>query len=169
MDSSIFKNLVKKNPFVPAGREQIFIDGFKAGLKGEYLVCTHLLIPQIENSIRVILERKGLLLPKLKEEKKKHKGQKEQSYIQNQKDFIQEEYDLNKTLRSSDSETIFGEDMVFCLQALLVEKHGGNYRNKLAHGLIEYSDFFNGWSNFLWAVTIRLCYFFQLPDKKQNI
>ncbi len=170
-DSDIFKSLVEKNPFVPTGREQIFIDGFKAGLKGEYLVCTHLLIPQIENSIRIILERKGLL-PKLKEERKKHKEQKEQSYIQNQNDFIQEEHNLNKILYYPDAKTIFtifGEDMVFCLQALLVEKYGGNYRNKLAHGLIEYSDFFNGWSNFLWAMTIRLCYFFQSADKKQNI
>ncbi|OMD39207.1 DUF7380 domain-containing protein [Paenibacillus odorifer] len=49
--------LVKNNPFVPQGRELIFAEGLLKGFYGDFLTSAHLLIPQLENSIRHILLR----------------------------------------------------------------------------------------------------------------
>lgn len=53
--------IVLSSPFVPAGREFLFAKGLHAGLTGDHLVATHLLMPQIENSIRHILSSRGEL------------------------------------------------------------------------------------------------------------
>ena len=155
-----FENLIKENPFVPKERKQIFLKGLNAGLKGDHLTCMHLLIPQIEISIRMILEQHGVLTTKLKEQRKKHKAEKEQDEAQSQPNLTQEYFDLNKILRGSETEKIFGEDMIFHLRSLLVSKSGKNYRNRLAHGLLKDNDFSAGWPNYLWVVTIKLCLHF---------
>jgi hypothetical protein len=47
--------LVSDNPFIPTDRAPIFAEGLHAGLTGNLLVSTHLLVPQIENSFRELL------------------------------------------------------------------------------------------------------------------
>lgn len=134
-----FADLVEVNPFVPPGREAIFVEGLMAGLRGEHLNCAHLLIPQIENSVREYMQSAGHLTTRLTSQ------------------FTQKEFDLNKLLYDPKCEAIFGADLVFSLRCLLVEELGGNFRNKLAHGLLAADDFHSGWVNYLWALTIRLC------------
>lgn len=50
-----FMSIVSDNNFIPPSREGIYACGLYAGIKGDLLVSTHLLIPQIEHSIRYIL------------------------------------------------------------------------------------------------------------------
>ncbi len=45
--------IVFNSPFVPMNREYIFAEGLDAGLKGNFMIAAHLLIPQVENSMRV--------------------------------------------------------------------------------------------------------------------
>ena len=171
-NSNIFENLVKENPFVPKERKNIFIKALNAGLKGDHLTCVHLLIPQIENSIRMILEQKGgILVTKLREQKKQKKENKKDKVWNPDnltQDLTQEQFDLDKTLRLDETKEIFGEDMVFHLRSLLVNRFGGNYRNKLAHGLLKDNDFLAGWPNYLWAITIRLCFIGQLLQQQKS-
>src|ERR1035441_2701303 len=49
--------LVENNPFIPPGHEGLFLRGLHAGITGDLLVALHLLIPQIENSIRYVLSQ----------------------------------------------------------------------------------------------------------------
>ena len=51
--------LLVNNPFIPRGREDIFARGLYYGLIGDFLLSTHLLIPQLENSIRSLLDLQG--------------------------------------------------------------------------------------------------------------
>ena len=48
--------IVRNNPFIPEDHQGIFLRGLHAGFHGDFLIATHLLVPQIENSIRYVLE-----------------------------------------------------------------------------------------------------------------
>ena len=52
---------VHDNPFIPPDREHIYLRGLHAGFHSDFLVSSHLLIPQIENSFREIFRRQGIL------------------------------------------------------------------------------------------------------------
>jgi len=133
--------VVRHNPFVPPGREYLFAQGLYAGLMGDFITSTHVLIPQIENSVRYLLSQRGAITSSLDLEK-----------------GIQNEHDLNRTLHLPEEiNSIFDEDTLFDLQGLLVEHSGTNLRNRMAHGLIDDEDFSSPIMSYLWWVTLRLC------------
>jgi Domain of unknown function (DUF4209) len=139
---SDFYPIVANSAFVPQGREDIYARGLYAGLVGDYLVATHLLIPQIENSLRSILSDRGFITSGLND------------------DGIQDEHNINTFFREKESELIqiFGEDITFDLQGLLVQKgFGSNLRNLMAHGLKSYNGFFQPQTVYLWWLTLHLC------------
>src|SRR5207253_8393936 len=113
------EQIVVDSPFIPSGREFFFAKGLYAGLMGDYVVAAHLLIPQIENSIRHVLALHGAITS----------GFSRQD--------IQNHYDLNRVLTDAGLEEkltkIFGEDLVFELKGLLVQHFGANLRNEIAH------------------------------------
>ena len=137
--------LVSNNLFVPSGREYLFAKGLYAGLMGDFITSTHILIPQIENSVRYLLSNRGAIT----------------SGIDNKNNGIQQENNLNTTLFPSkypQITSIFDEDTLFELQGLLIEKSGSNLRNRMAHGLINDNEFFSPIFSYLWWVTLRLCF-----------
>ncbi|HCQ22127.1 MAG: hypothetical protein AN481_17035 [Aphanizomenon flos-aquae LD13] len=137
--------LVSNNPFVPSGREHLFVKGLYAGLIGDFITSTHILIPQIENSVRYLLSNRGAIT----------------SGIDNKNNGIQKEDNLNATLFPSkypQITSIFDEDTLFDLQGLLIEKSGSNLRNDMAHGLINDNEFSSPIFSYLWWVTLRLCF-----------
>ena len=149
-NTAIFYDLVTMNPLVPVGREHIYFRGLIAGLRSNYLEAAHLLIPQIEHSIRNAMEQAGYLVTRLTD------------------DLTQKEHDLNSLLYRQETKTFLGEDFAFSIRAQLVEEVGGNYRNKLAHGLLEYSDFHPGWVNYLWVTAIRMLWLGKLHGQSKN-
>lgn len=134
-----FMRIVSNNPFVPAGREYIYAQGLKAGMDGEYLTAVHLLIPQVENSLRHVLTQMGEVT----------------SGIDSQ--GIQDERSLNTTLYSDAILKVFGEDIVFDLKGLLVERFGANLRNRFAHGLMDHNSFYSVEIPYLWCLVLKLC------------
>ena len=134
-----FISLISYSPFVPPNREYLFAKGLYAGLTGDFFTSTHILIPQIENSIRYLLSQRGVLT----------------SGISN--NGIQTEHQLSTTLRLPEIESIFGEDMVFDLRGLLIENSGSNLRNLMSHGLINDNGFLSPLMSYLWWLTLRLC------------
>lgn len=132
-------DLVENNPFVPYGREIIFAEGLLKGFYGEFLVSAHLLIPQLENSIRHILYESGEIVSSLDSE------------------GVQDEKNLNSLLFVPKFEELISEDIAFDLQGLLVERSGSNLRNKIAHGLMSYENFFSSELTYLWWLTLHLC------------
>lgn len=131
--------IVENSPFVPSGREYLFAKGLYAGLIGDFFTSTHILIPQIENSVRDLLWKRGVITSGLDD-----KG-------------IQNEHNLNTTLYRTETESIFDEDTLFNLKGLLVEHSGSNLRNRMAHGLINDNGFINPLMSYLWWITLRLC------------
>jgi hypothetical protein len=134
---------VQDNPFVPQGREEFFARGLQAGFRGDFAAAVHLLVPQVENSVRYLLEQSDVITSGLDD------------------DGIQDERDLNRTLRLPEFvgplEGVLGEDVVCDLRGLLVERYGSNLRNDMAHGLLDYDAFYSGPAIYFWWLTLRLC------------
>lgn len=135
--------IVSHSPFVPSGREYLFAKGLYAGLIGDFFTATHILIPQIENSVRYLLRKQGAIPSEMKT-----------------KQGIEDERDLNTTLfprNYPQINSIFDEDTLFDIQGLLIERSGSNLRNRMAHGLISDNEFNSPIMSYLWWVTLRLC------------
>jgi hypothetical protein len=143
--------LVVDNPFVEHGREKIFAVGLHAGFTGDFLVAAHLLIPQLENSLRYLLIQQGIITSMLNDE------------------LIQDEYPLTKIISLSESKEVLGEDVAFDLQGVLVDRFGFNLRNRLAHGMINFDEFFlSSEASYLWWITLRLCCKFKEEQEREK-
>lgn len=129
------------NPLVPVGREWIIAQGLHAGLNFDFLTATHLLIPQIEESFRYVLIRLNIASASFDD-----KG-------------IQNELNLNQFLKeekfTEKLKEIFGEDFIFDLRGLLVERFGANLRNDMAHGLIDNNSFYSVSTIYFWWLALR--------------
>ena len=135
--------IVINNPFVPPNRERIFAEGLNAGLKGNFLVAGNLLILQLEESVRYLLAQRGIVTSGL------------------DSNGIQNERDINTLLTSEEYsesiKTIFNEDILFDLQGLLINRFGSNLRNRIAHGLMDESEFYSSQLSYVWWLTLHLC------------
>ena len=76
------------------------------------------LVPQVNSSIRYVLERRGVITSKLDNK------------------LIQEVRSLEKLLMEPETNETLGENHVFELRGILTEEFG-NLRNRLAHGLLS--------------------------------
>jgi len=121
------------------GRELTIAKGLFAGFNGDLIVSTHLLIPQIEESIRMQLTVRGAITSGFS------------------RGNVQNEYDLNTTLYMDEIKQLYDEDTIFDLRGLLVEHHGSNLRNYMAHGLLSDAQLQSHSSLYLWGLTLRLC------------
>jgi hypothetical protein len=135
--------LLLRNPFVEPSRGPFFARGLHAGLEGDFVVAAHLLVPQIEHLFRRLLAIAGVIASGLSDE------------------GVQEEYDANRMLRDPTCRAALakylGEDLTFDLEGLLVSRFGGNIRNELAHGLLDYATCCSIAFSYLWWVTLRVC------------
>lgn len=132
--------IVMKSPFVPKGREEIYAKGLYAGLVGDFIISTHLLIPQLENSIRFALKQNGVITS----------GHDSKG--------IQEEKGLDTLLKTNELSEILTEDLIFCLRGLLIERFGSNLRNETAHGLMNSTSFDSSLTQYLWWVIFQIVY-----------
>lgn len=134
-----FLELAASHPFIPPGRDLIYSRGFLAGFQGNFLESLHLLIPQVENSLRYVLNNRGIITSRLSAE------------------GIQEEIDLNALLDMPELKVVFGENIVFDLQGILISRFGNNFRNLMAHGLLDQQSFFSYPAIYIWWMILRLC------------
>ncbi len=142
--------VVSNNPLVPPGREPIYAKGLYAGLRGDFLEATHLLVPQLENSLRHLLYQTGAIPSGLDAH------------------GIQNEHDLNKTLFMPEIKEMLGDSLAFDLQGLLAERFGTNFRNNMAHGLYDYGAFMSGRATYAWWIILHLCFLFRLLSLRQS-
>jgi hypothetical protein len=129
--------LVLNNPLIPQGHEGIVLRGIQAGFQGDWLVAMHLLIPQVEASIREVLQQLGAITSGMR-------------------DGIQAEKDLKQLMEMPEFTQFFGPDITFDLRGIMIERFGHNFRNELAHGLLPESGFYRSASVYLWWLCIHL-------------
>lgn len=130
--------LVKNNPIIPAGRENIFLAGLYHGLKGDIYISLHILAPQIENLFRCIAEDAGAIMSTLKD------------------DDTSDAKLLTSIFDAPELIECYDNDILFLLKGLLNEKIGANIRNEIAHGLMGEQKGSNGAARFFLCWVLRL-------------
>lgn len=126
------------NPFVPQGRETLYAKGLLAGMSGDYGVALHLLMPQVENSLREVFGQHGIITSKL------------------DANGIQDEKSLTELLdREEGVREFLGDDLHFEACGLLIERFGSNLRNLTAHGLMGIHECYGPQAAYFWWWTLR--------------
>jgi hypothetical protein len=136
---TILDDIVSNNPFVPNGHEYFFARGLLFGFNRDFVSACLYLVPQIENSIRNIMELYGIVITS----KLSSSG-------------VQKEKDLNELLVDKDVINIFGHETIFNLRVIFTEQHGSNIRNLLAHGLLNYEELQSPHGVYCWWLILRL-------------
>lgn len=129
---------VMDNPFVPPDRAGLYARGLYAGFKGDLILAIHLLIPQIEHSIRHVLEERGTITSKLE-------------------DGIQDSHLLGTLLKRPEIAEVFGPEIAFTLRGVLVERFGFNLRNEVCHGFASVQSLGSAGALYLWRLVLHLC------------
>jgi hypothetical protein len=113
--------------FVPAGHHQIYALGLARLWQGDYATAASLLIPQLENSLRYVLQLVGRDSSKIEE------------------DGMQGDRPLNVLLTHcrADIEEVFGRAMVWEIDALFNFRPGPALRHELAHGKLHWNAFYS--------------------------
>lgn len=143
-----FYALTSENPLIRPVREWIVARGLHAGLEGDFLTALHFLIPQFEESIRLVLLASGVVPSSFYES------------------GVQDEFNLNKLLSNpkftEPLNKIFGEGPIFEFRCLLVERFGSNLRNDLSHGLLDVDGFYSADAVYAWWLILH---FYSLPRR----
>ena len=138
-DLASLRFMVENNPFIPPDHEAIFARGIYAGFCGDFLIASHLLTPQIENSLRYVLESRGVDCTKL------------------ESDGVQPLKVFGGIFGLPETETVFGKDLCFEIRGCLIEKSGYDFRNRVAHGFVGENDCYSNAAITVWWLTIRMC------------
>lgn len=128
--------------FVPHGREWQWAKALAAGFDDDFTTAAHLLVPQLEHAMRTLLRNAG------------------ETAVAMDRFGQQEDWNLNQILLGESrqaAEAILGEDTVFDLAALLVDRGGANLRNAVSHGFIDDGGLEGGLSRHLFWACLRLC------------
>ena len=131
--------VVQNNPFIPPGHEGIFLRGIHAGFHGDFIVATHLLTLQVENSLRYVLESHGVDVSNLLS------------------DGTQPVKILGAIFGMEETRQIFGDALCFELRGCLIEKSGFDFRNRLAHGFVHDGECYSYAGVTVWWLVLRIC------------
>lgn len=132
--------LACRSPIVPPGRERLFGKALFRGFEGDWASAVHLLTPQIENMVRFHLKQAGVKTTTLDP-----RG-------------IETENGLSALVELGAAKQVFGEDLVFEIQAVFCDPFGPNLRNQAAHGLLDDDQFESPYAVYAWWLALRLVF-----------
>jgi len=124
IDERHIEPIVYHSAFIPPGHEAIFALGFARMIQGDMVSAVHMLIPQLENSLRYVLTNRGLRTAKLNV------------------DLTQEDQSLSQMYsnRKEELEKAFGQDITYIFHLLFNLKGGPMLRHEMAHGKLTIGD-----------------------------
>lgn len=131
-------SLCMESPTVPEGHETLWGDALALGLGGNYGAAVSILVPQLEQVVRVMLRRNNvhtLFVDEL---------------------GVESEKSLNALLDMTETEKIFGAGMIMEMKAMLVDQGGPNLRNNVAHGLLDDNEAWSYSALYMWWFCLRL-------------
>jgi len=132
LSEEYFFDLLRNNSFIPDGHLGYFAKGIYSGFTGDFLTATHLLVPQIENSLRYILSCSG----------------EEPTTLHS--DGTQERDSLKSLLDNEVIQNVLTKNISENLKVLLLDKIYGDHRNQISHGYMPNSYFYSYSSIYLW-------------------
>jgi len=130
--------LCSTSSIIPLNRTVFWIEGLYFGFENNFIVSTHLLIPQIEHLVRVMMKEKDIKTSTIS------------------KDGIETENGLSTLLDNERITEVLDENILFEFKALLTEQIGKNLRNNIAHGLCEVNTLRSIHSIYFWWLCLKL-------------
>jgi len=131
-------SLCSESPIVPEGHEALWGNGLNLGLGGNYGAAVSVLVPQLEQSVRVMLKRRDV-----------HTLFADEYGVEIEKS-------LNALLDMTETEEFFGAGMVMEMKAMLIVQSGPNLRNDIAHGLLDDNSAWSYSALYMWWFCVRL-------------
>ncbi|QOY54004.1 DUF4209 domain-containing protein [Candidatus Sulfurimonas marisnigri] len=131
-------SLCSTSSIIPAYRTVFWIEGLYFGFENNFIVSTHLLIPQIEHLVRVKMKEKGIKTSTIST------------------DGIETENGLSTLLDNEKITEVLDETILFEFKALLTEQIGKNFRNNVAHGLCEVNTLRSIHAIYFWWLCLKL-------------
>ncbi len=117
-------HFLQNSPLIENDRHEIISRGIDAYFNNDYLTMLHLLIPQIENAVRNIVELSG------------------HSSLKRQKNNNGFQLKTFEELLGDEAVLSIGKDFAYYLRIVFTNQKGWNLRNSLCHGIAPKS-FFN--------------------------
>lgn len=131
-------SLCLNSSIVPRDRALLWAEGLYFGFEKNFLVSTHLLIPQIEHLVRVLLKQIGVKTSVL------------------EPTGIEMEKGLSTLIDEPRLEEVISKNMITEFKFLLTKSIGYNLRNNIAHGLSSYNTFLSAEAIYLWWFVFKL-------------
>ena len=145
VDEESLEALVGDSLLIPEGRRSLFLQGILAGFRWDFSTALHVLIPQVENGLRHVLESEGILPRNVDSA------------------GVEEVWSYERILSHPKIKDVLGESMVYELESLLVGRMGANFRNLIAHGLLSPDAMNSDVAFYLWWILLRLT---SIPTQK---
>jgi len=145
IDETTLDTLLGDSPLMQEDRKALFIQGLQAGFRWDFPTALHLLIPQVENGLRKMLNDQGVLARNISA------------------DGSEEVWSYERIFNHEVTTRTLGAPLVYELQSLLVERLGANLRNLVAHGLLSTDALRSETAFYLWWLLLRLI---ALPTSK---
>ncbi|MFE9690826.1 DUF4209 domain-containing protein [Micromonospora sp. NPDC005806] len=137
-DIGFLTNICYESPAVPPGHVGLWARGLWHGLSRDFPSAISMLVPQVEQLVRVHLKAHGIFTLFVDE------------------NGVETEKGLNTLLEMPESLQLLGPDLTLELRALLCEQLGPNLRNDLAHGLLNDPKSWSAAAVYAWWLCLRL-------------
>jgi hypothetical protein len=147
IDENSLQRLIGDSPLIQEDRWSLFVQGLLAGFRWDFPTALHLLIPQVENGLRKMLNDLGVLARNI------------------DADGVEEVWSYERILSHELTVKTLGPPLVYELQSLLVTRLGANFRNLIAHGLLSDEALRSETAFYLWWLLLRLI---ALPTTKMT-
>lgn len=131
-------NLCKLSDIVPEKREFLVANALYQGFEWDFRSAIHLLAPQVENMVRQLLKRNGLVT------------------THTDPNGIENEMGLSSLVSIVGAREILGDDLWFELQAVFTDSLSANLRNEVGHGLLDDDTSNSLYSVYAWWMILRL-------------
>lgn len=130
--------LCKYSSIVPEKREILVANALYQGFEWDFRSAIHLLAPQVENMVRPLLKRNGLVT------------------THTDPNGIENEMGLSSLVSIVGAREILGDDLWFELQAVFTDSLSANLRNEVGHGLLDDDTSNSLYSVYAWWMVLRL-------------
>ncbi len=121
--TEVILEFIRKSPVISVERLVIIEKAIRAYFDEDHIVFAHLLIPQIEDALRNLVELSG------------------GNVLKTSRNGGYQLRTLDDLLRDQIMNEVLGEDWATYFRILLTDQRGWNLRNKVCHGLIESNQF----------------------------
>ena len=132
-----FYAITQLSALVPGDRADLVAKGLYAGYCRDFVQAIHILIPQFEHMVRMVLKEAG-------------------AQTTTRQDEIEMESGLSALVELAQMKERFGEHLTFTIRALMCKPLGPNLRNQVAHGLAGANLCASGYGVYAWWLILAL-------------